>query len=132
MKIYCQKCGSGNEYSLEKPNFCQSCGNSFKTLKASASASLPTNRANTVTQQLEEEESSISLEKIQSMSSLDVEFSVADRKSKIGNLIGTSQGGSIAASFNERKDLNKQEVLESLKREAGFYPVVRNNSNEEE
>jgi len=29
MKIYCQKCGNANEYSLQKPKFCQNCGEPF-------------------------------------------------------------------------------------------------------
>ncbi len=29
MKIYCQKCGSGTEYSFNKPKFCSACASSF-------------------------------------------------------------------------------------------------------
>ena len=29
MKMYCLSCGSGTEYSLNKPKFCASCGSSF-------------------------------------------------------------------------------------------------------
>lgn len=29
LKIYCSNCGSPTEYSLKKPSFCSSCGNSF-------------------------------------------------------------------------------------------------------
>ena len=29
MKLYCQKCGSGTSYNMQKPKFCQSCGASF-------------------------------------------------------------------------------------------------------
>ncbi len=33
MKIYCQKCGGPNEYSLQKPKFCQNCGEPFNSLE---------------------------------------------------------------------------------------------------
>jgi len=39
MKIFCQKCGSGSEYSAEKPKFCSACGNSFSLLIKAADAS---------------------------------------------------------------------------------------------
>ena len=29
MKIYCQKCGNGTEYSFDKPKFCSGCGLNF-------------------------------------------------------------------------------------------------------
>lgn len=36
-KVYCQKCGSPQSYTLERPNFCQKCGFSLggKTSQAS-------------------------------------------------------------------------------------------------
>lgn len=30
--MYCQKCGSPNEYTLKKPTFCGHCGNSFQSV----------------------------------------------------------------------------------------------------
>ena len=32
-KLYCQNCGSGTPYSLEKPNFCAKCGIPFSMTK---------------------------------------------------------------------------------------------------
>ena len=32
MKVYCPTCGSGTDYSLEKPKFCASCGEAFTAL----------------------------------------------------------------------------------------------------
>ena len=29
MKLYCSKCGSGHSYSMQKPKFCASCGQSY-------------------------------------------------------------------------------------------------------
>ena len=36
MKIYCPDCGGVNVYTSKKPNFCQNCGKSFGTAKASS------------------------------------------------------------------------------------------------
>ena len=38
LKLYCAGCGGLNEYTLHKPKFCQSCGNSL-SMTASASKS---------------------------------------------------------------------------------------------
>ena len=36
MKMYCLSCGSGTEYSLNKPKFCASCGSSFTSTASAA------------------------------------------------------------------------------------------------
>ncbi len=36
MKAYCLTCGSPTEYSLNKPTFCGSCGESFSPLSKKA------------------------------------------------------------------------------------------------
>ena len=36
MKVYCTSCGSGTEYSLKKPKFCCSCGDSFTKVNTNA------------------------------------------------------------------------------------------------
>ena len=36
LKIYCQQCGTGNVYTLQKPRFCQACGQTMGTARASA------------------------------------------------------------------------------------------------
>ena len=45
MKLYCSSCGADNSYTMQKPKFCQKCGDSLDgTLKASRtthSTSLP-------------------------------------------------------------------------------------------
>ena len=133
MKIYCQKCGSGAEYKIEKPNFCQSCGNGFNPSKVTASKTV-VNRPKPIThQQDEEEESDISLESIQSMSSLDVEISpTPDRKVKMQDLMGTKSNSYVPDNTQNSSPINKEEMMESFKREAGFYPVNRKTINEEE
>lgn len=34
MKLYCSSCGAPNSYTVDKPNFCQKCGNSVGETKA--------------------------------------------------------------------------------------------------
>lgn len=132
MKIYCQKCGYGNDYAIEKPNFCQKCGNSFKLIKPTISKTA-VNKPPIITHQEEEEGDYISLESIQSMSSLDVEITPPqDRRVKIENLLGTKSSASSFASPESSSQIDKKELMESFKREAGFYPTSRNSINEEE
>lgn len=128
MKIYCQKCGTATEYSLNKPKFCFNCGSGFSTVNASAPK--PINNIPKVTQNEEEEE--ISVEKVPDISKLDFEIDVRPNKGfKIENLMGTHNGESYTNSDSRPQGLDKQATLESLRREAGFYPS-RQSMNEEE
>lgn len=127
MKIYCQKCGSGIEYSFNKPKFCSSCGNSFTSISASPRKDQK-NIIPKVTHNLEEEE----VERVPDISSLDVEFEVNNqRKEKFGNLLGTRSEEGVSRENVQGQTLNKQEIMESFKKEAGFYPS-RQTINEEE
>jgi hypothetical protein len=128
MKIYCQKCGSGTEYSFNKPKFCSACASSFSIVATVA----PKVIKNTpkITQVDEEEE--ISTERVPDISKLDFEIDVKPNKgSKMQNLMGTYNGESESSSGSQAQGFNKQEALESFKREAGFYPS-RQSMNEEE
>lgn len=128
MKIYCQKCGSGTEYSFNKPKFCSGCGFSF-SIVASAAPKIIKNTSK-VTQIDEEEE--ISTERVPDISKLDFEIDVKPNKgSKMQNLMGTYNGESNGSSDFQAQGFNRQEALESFKREAGFYPS-RQSMNEEE
>jgi hypothetical protein len=126
MKIYCQKCGGGTEYSYSKPKFCGSCGNSFAS--ASYSPQPVKTFVNKITQNKENEENDV--EKVPHLSNLDFDLDIKQNKGvPIRNLAGT-QGN---AFFEERirQTINKEDVLESFKKEAGFYPS-RQEINEEE
>ena len=41
LKIYCQQCGAGNVYTLEKPRFCQACGQVVGAAMANENNELP-------------------------------------------------------------------------------------------
>jgi len=73
MKLYCPSCGSGTEYTLNKPKFCASCGKSFTSIASAPAAKKVFRPAPKVSevqiQEVEEEE-----EFYTSMSSLDFEL----------------------------------------------------------
>jgi len=128
MKIYCQKCGNGTEYSFDKPKFCSGCGLNFSI----ASSHIPKiiKPAKIITQIEDEEE--ISVEKIPNISKLEFDIDIRSNKgSKLNNLIGTHNGESPEESSGKRQKVDKQEVLENFKREAGFYPSRRPIDEEE-
>ena len=57
MKLYCPTCGSGTEYSLHKPKFCGSCGESFSSIgKASAKKVFKTQNPPSIKQVIDREE----------------------------------------------------------------------------
>ena len=128
MKIYCQKCGTATEYSLNKPKFCFNCGSGFSTVNASAPK--PINNIPKVTQNEEEEE--ISVEKVPDISKLDFDIDVRPQKGvKLNNLMGTHNGQSIDEPTSSAPRISKEQALEDFKREAGYYPS-RQSMNEEE
>jgi len=129
MKIYCQKCGTGIEYSYEKPNFCFKCGYSFSVVKVSAAKTV-TPKTQIITQEEDDAESVDALDTIKNMSHLDVELSAApDRKSKIKDIMGTRSQAPTDEN-QQSQPINKKDFLESFKKEAGFYPS-KNNIDEE-
>jgi hypothetical protein len=126
MKIYCQKCGAATEYSYSKPKFCGNCGNNFANIYSSAQPSKTL--VNKITQNKENEEEGV--EKVPHLSNLDFDLDIKQNKGiPIKKLAGT-QGN---AFFEERirQTINKEDFLESFKKEAGFYPS-RQEINEEE
>ena len=128
MKIYCQKCGNGTEYSFDKPKFCSGCGLNFSI----ASSHIPKiiKPAKIITQIEDEEE--ISVEKIPNISKLEFDIDIkSNRGSKLNNLMGTHNGQSSEDVVSRPQVFNRAETLESFKREAGFYPS-RQPMNEEE
>ena len=85
--------------------------------------------AQSITQIEEEEE--ISIERIPNISKLEFDIDIkSNRGAKLNNLIGTHNGESSEPGSN-RQMVDKQEVLENFKREAGYYPS-RGPINEEE
>jgi len=128
MKIYCQKCGSGLEYVLNKPKFCSNCGFSF----SAASSPIPKVIKNIpkITQNEDEEE--IGTERVPDISKLDFDIDINSNKgTRLNNLMGTYNGQSMEETNSGAQRVSKQEAMEAFKREAGYYPS-RQSMNEEE
>lgn len=118
MKIYCQRCGSATEYSFDKPKFCSTCGNGF----ALAQSSPPRQRTAPPPKITQKEEEDDGPERVPDISSLEVEIEASPRKGeKFGSILGT-QSASNAEERVKGGEVNKEQVLESFKKEAGFYP----------
>ena len=118
MKIYCQKCGSPHE-SVNKPNFCFNCGNSFGT-KSVASSPVQSSQYRTSAEEddydEDEDGSPINTDLAFSASKLDVEIEKDyDSKVKIENVIGSSTGGETFQRNNEGGGYS----MDDFRREAG-------------
>lgn len=112
MKLYCPSCGASNSYTVEKPNFCQKCGNSTGGKK--------TAQGNLLTTDSEEHEA----ESVPSVNKLD--FDIVGDLSPRGITLGTlSQLRSeiIDSSVKPKKKkpprISKKKVLEDFQKEAG-------------
>lgn len=129
MKIYCQKCGSGSEYSFDKPKFCSGCGSAFSIAHTTKP---PVTKVihNRITPDNEDEE--IATERVpDNIHKLEVDIEVPKNRSvKMQNLMGTQSQGYEQENSQGIK-LNKKDVMESFKVEAGFYPS-RQTMNEQE
>ena len=123
MKVYCQQCGSGTDYTYEKPNFCVKCGTSFSSVKT-PTIQRTNPKPSYITQkniQVEEEESS--LDQIRGMSELEVDIGPApNRKTTLRDIAGTRKEGE-ASEYSEgsTEPVNREEFMENFKKEAGYY-----------
>ncbi len=126
MKVYCQECGSPHEYSTKKPNFCQNCGNSFITSKASD----PANKTKlTKNEDYDEEESDEEYNEedgggveasVPQMGALDVEIQMPSKtKISLKDVMGTAQAGEENIVRDHDEPLSQKDFLDSFRREAG-------------
>ena len=96
MKLYCPTCGAGTNYSLNKPKFCASCGESF-TVSGKTTPRRVISRvekaSTKVPQMIEEEEEELfevpDVDKLQ----YDLHESRGFNVVKLEHLAGTSEGG---------------------------------------
>ncbi|NDB55698.1 hypothetical protein EB169_07695 [archaeon] len=138
MKVYCQQCGSGTDYTYEKPNFCTKCGSSFSNVRTSAastafSRATPASRSNITPKKHQNEiEDESSIDQIRAMSSLEVDIGPApNRKTTLRDIAGTRKEGDVSElSEGSTTPINQEEFMESFKREAGYYSS-RQNPDEE-
>ena len=122
MKVYCTNCGSGTEYSLNKPQFCSSCGPPFAQLSASAPrrvfkaapvvASAPV---------VDEDEEEYEEEYIPSLNGLDFDLQTSKsfNSAPLNEIAGTNNGERDNYRREVDPSYSKESILNDLKREAG-------------
>jgi len=137
MKMYCQKCGSGTAYNMQKPKFCQNCGSSFnnevkarhesknyeKVAKKTSGLAQKRNTSrdnipSPTAEDLEEENLSVpnNINKLE----FDVVGSLEVKGTTVANLAGTlSPNEKSKAERGLGPKINKEEFLQDFQREAG-------------
>lgn len=123
MKLYCPTCGSGTEYSLQKPKFCGSCGESFSSIsKATAKKVFKTNILTPepkITEPYEEEEEEFIAP---AMNQLDFEMEGSEiiNSHKIQDIVG-SHPNALEDGYEREKDASytKDTIEKDFQRDAG-------------
>ena len=122
MKLYCQKCGSGTSYNMQKPKFCQNCGYSFSG-KVEASAKVgpvkkvqPTKKLVEVSEDEEEARMPQNINKLE----FDTVGTLQVKGITVANLAGTLTPEEAHEPI--RRDLSQvdnKNFLEDFRKEAG-------------
>ena len=117
MKAYCPKCGTKHEYTINKPNFCVSCGYAFAGAPPKPAAPAPQPEI------IQEDEQPVSAS-YSNMSNLDIEMEINPRK-------GVSLGDIMASQLEEEQvnlddlpkpktqQISKVQVKQQFQSEAG-------------
>ena len=106
MKVYCQSCGSGYSYTLDKPKFCGSCGKLYTKTTA-----------HTLDRDEEEDEG----EGFDtSISSLEFEFNTnRNNKDKLEDIIGSAAEGEAPFTRGKDSSYSKDTIQEDFLKDAG-------------
>ena len=120
MKIYCPKCGSGSNYSMTKPKFCQGCGKSFSGEEPSRAAEKQKDATKVGAQIIPEIKRETIPENINKLE-FDTIGTLQVKGSALGQLVGTSEGTAVFEGRSQSTEANfsKEEFLEQFKKEAG-------------
>ena len=117
MKAYCPECGTKHEYTINKPNFCVSCGYAFAGAPPKPAAPAPQPEI------IQEDEQPVSAS-YSNMSNLDIEMELNPRK-------GVSLGDIMASQLEEEQvnlddlpkpktqQISKEQVKQQFQSEAG-------------
>jgi len=120
MKIYCPKCGSGSNYNMTKPKFCQGCGKSFLNVESNSAVK----KQKTVTKieaqiapKIEKETIPKNINKLE----FDTVGTLQVKGSALGQLVGTSEDTAVFGDRQQSTEPNfsREEFLEQFKKEAG-------------
>jgi hypothetical protein len=112
--IYCPHCGSKNDYNLQRPNFCNSCGNSFVGSQAAQKINL------SKPQDLNEDESdSTEVPELRSLA-----YEVSYEKTKYS---GRDFVGDMSEEIKEQRKMEKTKKSSRAKKTKA--PVPRKSRN---
>lgn len=122
-KIYCEKCGTPSAYSVQKPNFCTSCGNCLN--KSFIKPKI---------EEVDEEEGEYDQSEIDfvpNISNLELDISLPKKNSeKISNLMGTGGNSQFSLARDSDQPVKREDVIKSFQQEAGaIRPRSRKHSN---
>ncbi len=114
MKIYCSHCGAGASYSMQKPNFCGSCG---KPYVASAAKTKTTKK---VVQQVVEEdyedEDNFEVE----IDALEFDFkSYSSNVHRLGDIVGSASEDNTDESRERDSSYSKGNIEQDFLNDAG-------------
>jgi len=107
LKVYCQSCGFAHAYTLQKPNFCQSCGASLGSVKKGSPSEL----------QVETEDNPVSFS---SLNALEFGLETFDSPAPtLGSIMEQhSSSPPRKEPERERNPLSPEETLDQLKKES--------------
>lgn len=116
MKLYCSSCGADNSYTMQKPNFCKKCGDSFSG----------TSNASGTTQSTSLDEEDRDVNQVPNLSKLDFDISGNDQVKGV-SLEALSRIQAPDQSLNNPQNkatkkiprVSKKKVLEQFQKEAG-------------
>jgi len=140
LKIYCTECGAPTEYSLNKPKFCSSCGNSFGAKKQEEKVvqkvlmqkpTIIAKRENIEPQDYEDDDAEISeVNEVPNINNLDFDINlITPASEKIGNIVGSSEKNDLRRNRSSEK-VDRKKVLEDFAKEGGaIRPASRTVTN---
>ena len=106
MKVYCQSCGTGYSYTLDKPKFCGSCGKLYTK-----------STAQTIDRSEEEDEEE---DYRPSISSLEFELDLRKNNGdKLEDIIGSAAEGEVPFVRGRDSSYTKDTIEEDFLKDAG-------------
>ena len=114
MKLYCSKCGSGHSYSMQKPKFCASCGQSYistpSAIKKKRTAAVESKA------QLEDDEEFFEVE----IDSLEFDLKTSSANvHKLGDIVGSATEEQAEGSRERDPSYNKGNIEKDFLNDAG-------------
>lgn len=117
MKAYCPECGTKHEYTINKPNFCVSCGYAFAGAPPKPAAPAPQPEI------IQEDEQPVSAS-YSNMSNLDIEMELSPRKGvSLGDIMASQLEGEQVNLDDlpkpKTQQISKEQVKQQFQSEAG-------------